>query len=66
MKVRVTIVETKQVYRTYEVDGVNTLEAAQKCAYRCATHQYQPNTYMMREVPHRPTFKFDAMEVVEA
>lgn len=65
MKVRVTIVETKQIYRTYEVDGVNDLETAKRCAYRCATRQYQPNTYKMREVPYPPTYDYGAMEVVE-
>ena len=65
MKVRVTIVETRSIYRTYEVDGVNSLEVAEKCAYRCANHEFQPNTYMMREVPHRPQFSTGAMEVVE-
>lgn len=65
MKVRVTIVETKQIYRTYEIDGVNDLETAERCAYRCANHQYQPNAYMMREIPHRPQFNTGSIEVVE-
>ena len=65
MKVRVTIVETKQVYRTYEVDGVNSLEAAQKCAKRAYKHEYQPNAYMFRQVPRAPFIEFGAMEIVE-
>ena len=65
MKIRVTIVETKQTYRTYEIDGVNDIEAAKKCAYRCATHQFQPNAYMMRQVPYPPSYKYDAVEIVD-
>ena len=65
MKVRVTIVETKQIYRTYEVNGVNSLDAAKKCAMRAYNHQFQPNTYMFREVPHSPFTEFDVMEIVE-
>ena len=55
MKVRVQIIETKKIVRTYEVDGVNSLEAAAKCAERCARRQFQPNTYMRQEVPYAPT-----------
>ena len=66
MKVRVTIVETREIYRTYEVEGVNDLETARKCAERRARKQFQPNAYMMREVPYPPTYRFDAMEIVEA
>lgn len=65
MKVRVQIVETRQIVRTYEVDGVNSLESAAKCADRCARHMFQPNTYMMREVPQSPTYSIGAYEVVE-
>lgn len=65
MKVRVQIIETKQVIRTYEVEGVNSLETAKKCAHRCALHQFQPNTYMMREVPCSPTYSIGTYEVVE-
>ena len=66
MKVRVQIIETRQIMRTYEVDGVNSLDTAKKCAYRCANHQYQPNTYMMREVPFSPTYSTGAYEIIEA
>lgn len=66
MKVRVKIVETKIVERTYEVDGVNSLDTAKKCAERCYMRQFQPNTYMMREVPKRPTISFGSCEIVEA
>ena len=65
MKVRVTIHEVKTIARTYEVDGVNSLETAKKCAERCARHQFQPNTYMMREVPFASTYNFDTCEVIE-
>lgn len=64
MKVRVQIIETRQVVRTYEVDGVNTLEAAAKCADRCAKRQFQPNTYLYREVPMRPTYSIGSYEVI--
>ena len=65
MKIRVQIIETKKIVRTYEVDGVNSLEMAEKCAYRCATRHFQPNTYMMREVPYRPEYCTGSIEVVE-
>lgn len=65
MKVRVQIVETRQIVRTYEVDGVNTLEAAAKCAERCARRQFQPNTYLYREVPKKSTYAIGNYEVVE-
>ena len=64
MKVRVTVTETKVIERTYEVDGVNTLEAAAKCAQRCATRRFQPNTYLYREVPQSPTYDVVKYEVV--
>ena len=65
MDVRVTITETKTIERTYYVKGVNSLETAAKCAERCAARHYQPNTYMWREVPRRPTYKIDSFEVVD-
>lgn len=65
MKVRITIVETSTVEYTYEVDGVNNLEEARKCAANCANKQDQPNTYMARKVPRRPTYNFGTMEIVE-
>jgi len=64
MDVRVTIIETKQVRRTYLVKGVNSLETAEKCAQRCLKHQYQPNTYLWREVPCSPSYETDSFEVV--
>ena len=64
MDVRVTIVETKTIKRTYMVHGVNSLDAAAKCAERCRKHQYQPNAYMFREVPQPPIYKIDSYEVV--
>ena len=66
MKVRVKIVETKIVERTYEVDGVNSLDNAKKCAERCYMRQFQPHTYKMREIPKRPTISFGSCEIVEA
>ena len=64
MKVRVQIIETKKVIRTYEVEGVNSLEMAEKCAYRCAHRQFQPNTYMMQEVPCCPEYSTGSFEIV--
>ena len=66
MDVRVTIVETKTIERTYYVSGVNSLEAAGKCAERCAGRRFQPNTYMWREVPKPPTYHLEKYEVVES
>ena len=65
MRVQVTIIETKQIFRTYEVDGVNDLDTAKKCAQRCATHQFQPNTYLVRQVPYAPTYSYGAIEIKE-
>lgn len=64
MKVRVVIQETKVIERTYEIDGVNSIDSAKKCAERCYFHQFQPNAYMMREVPRRSTISFGSVEVV--
>ena len=64
MKIRVQIIETRQIVRTYEVDGVNSLEAAAKCAERCATRKFQPNTYLYREVPQSPAYSIGSCEVV--
>lgn len=64
MKVRVTIEEVKVIKRTYEIDGVNTLEAAKKCALRCANKQFQPNAWLYREVPCSPTYRLGSYEVV--
>lgn len=64
MDVRVTITETRTVDRTYEISGVNSLEAAQKCAIRCANRQFQPNAWMYREVPNTPTYHIKNYEVV--
>ena len=65
MKVLVTIQETKVIERTYEVNGVNSLEMAAKCADRCAKNLFQPNAYMRREVPLKPTYRLDRYEVIE-
>lgn len=65
MKMRVTIVETHQVFKTYEVEGVEDIEAAKKCAERCYGNHAQLNTRLVRQVPHSPTHRFDAIEVVE-
>ena len=65
MNVLVTIQEVKVIERTYEVQGVNSLETAEKCAYRCMERKFQPNTYLYREVPRRPTYKTASYEVKE-
>jgi hypothetical protein len=65
MKVRVTIIETKQNFRTYEINGVNSLDAAKKCAKRAYDHEFQPNAYLFRQVPRAPFIEIGAMEVVE-
>lgn len=64
MRVRVTITETKTIERTYEIDGVNSLETAAKCAERCAKRQYQPNAYLYREIPQAPQYNVTGYEVV--
>ena len=64
MKVRVTLKEVRVIERVYEVDGVNSLEMAEKCAKRCATRKYQPNTYLYREIPHSPTYDTESYEVI--
>ena len=64
MQVKVTIEEIRTIRRTYFVDGVNSLETAAKCAERCAKYQYQPNTYMMQEVPCPPKFRLGEYEIV--
>ena len=64
MKVIVTIEQVNVITREYEVDGVNSLEAAAKCAMRCGQSKFQPNAYCRREVPHRPTFKVTNYEVI--
>ena len=66
MKIRVTIQETRVIDRVYEVSGVNSLDAAAKCAERCAKHQFQPNTYLRQEVPHTPTHRLEKYEIVES
>lgn len=65
MKIQVTIVETRQVFKTYEVEGVDSIEAAKKCAEKCYTDYRHSNTRLVREVPQAPTHRFDAVEVVE-
>ena len=64
MKVRVTIQEIRVIERVYEVDGVNTLDSAKKCAERCSRRQFQPNTYLYREVPQPPTYSIGSCEVI--
>lgn len=65
MKIKVTTKEIRTIERTYYVDGVNTLEAAAKCAERCYNNQYQPNTWLWQEVPHTPQLKIEEYEIVE-
>ena len=66
MKVRVTITETQQTFFTYEIDGVNDLETAAKCAQRAYKHEYQPNAYLYHKVPMPKTYKINSYEVVNA
>lgn len=66
MDVRVTIVETRQVHRTYFVKGVDSLETAEKCAQRCLKHQYQPNTYLWLEVPYSSFYETNNFEIVNS
>lgn len=75
MKVLVTLVETKKTIRTYCVNGVNSLEAAEKCARRCYNKAYQPNTHEVtlssddvhcwRSYDTAPTLEVEGYEVVE-
>ena len=65
MKVRVTLVKHWSEQFTYEVDGVNSLETAKKCAQRCMNKEFQPNTYLFRRVPHPPYTEVSSMEVLE-
>lgn len=66
MKMRVTIIETHQVFKTYEVEGVGSIETAKKCAEKCYTDYHQSNTRLVREVPQTPTHRFDAIQIIEA
>ena len=65
MKVQVTIVETHQVFKTYEVEGVESIEAAKRCAEKCYTDYGHFHARLVREVPRTPTHRFDAIKVVE-
>lgn len=64
MDVKVTVIETKQIERTYLVRGVSNFDKAVKCVNRCIGHEFQPNTHLYREVPKRPEFKVDKYEIV--
>lgn len=64
MNVRVTITETYTIDRVYEINGVNSLETAAKCAVRCAKGQYQPNAWLHREIPNSPTYCVEKYEIV--
>lgn len=66
MDIKVTITEIKEVQRTYFVKGVNSLQTAEKCAYRCAGRDFQPNTYLYREVPCRPYYRTNGYEIVNS
>lgn len=65
MKVNVIVRETQVTEYTYEISNVNSLEAAQKCAMRAASRQYQPNTWMLRKIPYPSTLSVHSCEVVE-
>ena len=65
MKVNVVVRATQITEYTYEVSGVNSIEAAQKCAMRAASRQYQPNAWMSHKVPDPPSLRVHSCEVVE-
>lgn len=65
MKINVVVRATQITEYTYEISGVNSIEAAQKCAIRAANKQFQPNAWMSRKVPCPPTLSVDTCEVVE-
>lgn len=65
MKVKVIIQEVQITEKTYEIDGVNSLEAAGKCAMRARHNQFQPNAWLARTVPYPPTVSVKSYEVVE-
>ena len=65
MKINVTIQEVQVTEYTYEITGVNSLEAAKKCALRAVNRQYQPNAWLSHTVPYPPTVKVKSCEVVE-
>lgn len=66
MKIQVTIIETHPTFKTYEVEGVGSIEAAKRCAEKCYTDYHQSNTRLVREVPQAPTHRFDAIRIIEA
>ena len=65
MKINVTVNRTQVTKYTYEITGVNSLEAAKKCALRAANRQYQPNAWLSHTVPYPPDFSVSACEIVE-
>lgn len=65
MKVNVVVRATQITEYVYEISGVNSIEAAQKCAMRAANKQYQPNAWMSRKVPYPPTLSVHSCEVTE-
>lgn len=65
MKINVTINETQITEYTYEITGVDSLDAAQKCALRAANHRYQSNAWLSHTVPYPPTLSIGACEIVE-
>lgn len=65
VKINVTVRATQITEYTYEISGVNSIEAAQKCAMRAVNKQYQPNAWLSRKVPYPPTLSVGACEVVE-
>ena len=65
MKVNVVVRATQVTEYTYEISGVNSLEAAKKCAMRAANLQFQPNAWMARKVPYPPTLSIGTCEIVK-
>lgn len=65
MKINVTVRATQVTEYTYEITGVDSIEAAKKCAMKAVNRKYQPNAWMCHKVPYPPTLSFGACEVVE-
>ena len=65
VKINVTVRETQITEYTYEITGVNSIEAAKRVALQAANHKYQSNAWVLRKVPYPPTLSTHGCEVVE-
>lgn len=63
MNVKVTITKTKEVEITTIVKNVSSLEAAEKCAMRYVTGQYQPNVSFVSEERFDPDYEIGMCEI---